>query len=418
MTYNINWVREQFPSLTLVIDGKTPIYFDNPAGTQVTQGVIDGVSEFYRTMNALPGGPFATSKRSDDMMQEARASVADLLNAKSGNEIVFGPNMTTLNFNLSRAIAKTLQAGDEIIVTKMDHDANISPWLRIAEDHGFEVKWVDIRTEDSTLDLDSLEAALSEKTKLVATVHASNAVGTINPVRRIADMVHATGALMVVDAVQSVPHIPIDVQAMDCDFLLCSAYKFFAPHIGIMYGKYEYLESLPVYKVRPAKDVAPYRWENGMLSFETIYGVSKAIEYIATVGEKFNDVAIDGYEGRRLRLKQGMQAIQAYEAELAEYLIDGLLSIDGVKIEGITDKVRMDERVPTVSFIKYGHTPSEIGAYLADHSINLWTGNYYALEIMDSLGHADGMVRVGLAHYNTQAEVDALLNALRQLGSK
>jgi cysteine desulfurase family protein (TIGR01976 family) len=417
MQFDVNWVRQQFPSLNRTVAPDTyPVFFDNPAGTQVPQVVIDAVSEFYRTMNALPGGPFITSKWSDDALWEARQAVADLLNASRREEIVFGPNMSTLNFNLSRALAKTMQAGDEIVVTRMDHDANISPWLQIAEDNDLVIKWVDIHTEDATLDLDTLEEALSERTRLVATVHASNAVGTINPIRRIADMVHAAGAYHVVDAVQSVPHIPIDVQALGCDFLLCSAYKFFAPHIGIMYGRYELLESLPVYKVRPAKDTVPHRWETGMLSFETIHGTARAINYIADLGVRFADIAPDA--PRRERIVGGMQAVQAYETELAQYLITGLNAIEGITVGGITDSARSEERVPTVSFVYDGYKASEVGQYLAEHHIFLWTGHYYAIEIMNRLELPDGMVRIGIAHYNTKEEINRLLDALRQMPNR
>lgn len=410
----IDWVRAQFPALKTPVDGeKIPTFFDNPAGTQVPESVIQAVSEFYRTMNALPGGAFINSHKSHHALMNARQAVADLLNAPKPEEIVFGANMTTLNFNLSRALARTLQPGDEIVVTRMDHDANIAPWLAIAQDNGFVIRWIDIHTSDATLDLDSLESALNDRTRIVATVHASNAVGTINPIRRIADMAHAANAYHIVDAVQSVPHISIDVQALGCDFLLCSAYKFFAPHVGIMYGRYDLLESLPVYKVRPAKDVVPNRWENGMLSFETIHGVTAAIDYIAELGMRFGGVSSDA--PRREKIVRGMHAVQAYEAQLAQRLITGLQAIPHITVAGITDSQRIAERVPTVSFAHDHYKASEIGEKLAQHHIFLWTGNYYAMEIMQRLNQPDGMVRVGIAHYNTQAEVDDLLAILRDL---
>jgi cysteine desulfurase family protein (TIGR01976 family) len=242
---------------------------------------MDAVTEYYMTMNANHDGAFATSQKSDAMVHSAREKAAALLNANCPEEIVFGPNMTTLSFALSRTIGKTLKPGDEIVLTRMDHDANVTPWTRIAEDYDLVVRWVDIHDEDCTLDMDTLEAALTDRTKVVATVHASNAVGTINPVEQIADMAHAAGALYVVDAVQSTPHLTIDVQAIGCDFLLCSAYKFFGPHIGILWGKYDLLAELPAYKVRPALDVPPYRWETGTPSFETIHGTAAAIDYLA-----------------------------------------------------------------------------------------------------------------------------------------
>jgi cysteine desulfurase family protein (TIGR01976 family) len=278
------------------------------------------------------------------------------------------------------------------------------------------VRWVDIRDTDCALEMDTLEAALTDKTKIVATVHASNAVGTINPVRQIADMAHAADAWYVVDAVQSAPHIPIDVQAIDCDFLLCSAYKFYGPHIGILWGRYDLLASLPVYKVRPSKDTPPDRWETGTPSFETIHGVSAAVDYLAAIGEQYGVGDFAGFEGRRLALKRGMTALQAYEQALVKRLIAGLQSLPGVTIAGITDPARVSERVPTVAFVMEGHTPGDIAAYLARHDIYVWDGNYYAQEIMERLGHsAHGMVRVGLAHYNTAEEVDRLIATLERL---
>lgn len=412
MTFDVHRVRAQFPSLNQpVADGQIPTFFDNPAGTQVPKRVIDAVSEYYLTMNANQGGAFATSRQTDAMFEAARIKAAALLNAQRSDEIVYGPNMTSLAFALSRAIGKTLAPGDEIVLTRMDHDANVTPWMRIAEDYDLVVRWVDIHEEDCTLDLDTLEAALTERTKVVATVHASNAAGTINPVAQIADMVHAAGALYVVDAVQSTPHIVIDVQALKCDFLLCSAYKFFGPHIGILWGKYDLLAELPAYKVRPAKDVPPFRWETGTPSFETIHGTAAAIDYLAWIGEQFGN----GGGSLRQTLVAGMQAIQAYEQGLAQHLIAGLQGIDGVTIAGITDPARVDERVPTVIFEIDGFTPQQIAAYLGEHHIYVWDGHYYAVEIMNRLGRENGMVRVGPVHYNTREEIDFLILRLTGL---
>lgn len=415
--WDISQVRAQFPSLQRTLDdGSLPIFFDNPAGTQVPRTVIDAVVEYYTTMNANSGGVFYTSRQTDAIVEQARQAMADFLNAPSADEIVFGPNMTTLCFALSRALAKTLEQGDEIILTRMDHDANVAPWLLIAQDHGLVVKWVDIITADCTLDLNTLESALSERTRIVAVVHASNAVGTINPISHIVQMAHAAGALVVVDAVQSAPHVPLDVQALDCDFLLCSAYKFFGPHIGILWGRSDLLTQLPVYKVRPSKDVIPYRWETGTPSFETIHGVAAAIQYLSSLHTDEDSNAWHGLTGRRLALKQAMSAVQQYERRLVTELIDGLKAISGVKIAGITDPQQFDQRVPTVAFVKNGHTPSAVAQYLAQHHIYVWSGNYYAMEIMNRLGYpVEGMVRVGLAHYNTHDEVRRLLDALEAL---
>lgn len=412
MPLDIHAIRAQFPL-------EKAVFFDNPAGTQVPRRVVDAVSHYYLHMNANSGGAFATSQHSDMMVEATREKLADFLNAVSAHEIVLGPNMTTLNFALSRAIAKTLQPGDEIVLTRMDHDANVAPWLHIAADYGLTVRWVDIHTEDCTLDMDSLEAALTDRTKVVATVHASNAVGTINPVDRIAAMARAAGALYVVDAVQSAPHVPIDVQAIGCDFLLCSAYKFFGPHIGIMWGRYDLLASLPAYKVRPSKDKPPFRWETGTASFETIAGVGAAIDYLASLGEMAGEpfaAEYADYSGRRLTLKTAMAALGAYERELAGHLIEVLGRQPGVKIAGIIDPARFAERVPTVVFTKEGYSPHAIAEHLAAHDIYVWDGNYYAVEIMERLGRSDGgMVRVGLAHYNTHEEIDRLEAALKLL---
>ncbi|MBC8098777.1 MAG: cysteine desulfurase-like protein [Armatimonadetes bacterium] len=397
MTFDPHAARAQFPALHHLTErGTLPIFLDNPAGTQVPRPVIDAVTGYYTTMNANSGGAFATSQRSDALVRNVRRQMARFLNAPSPNEICFGPNMTTLNLALSRALAHTLTPGDELVLTRMDHDANVAPWLRIAEDHNLTVKWVDLNTADCTLDLGSLEAALSERTKLVATVHASNAVGTINPVAQIAAMAHAAGALHVVDAVQSAPHIPLDVQAIGCDFLLCSAYKFFGPHIGILWGRYELLASLPAYKVRPAKDVPPYRWETGTPSFETLAGVGGALSYLESIG--------------------GVAGFVDYERELTAHLLDVLDRLPGAHVYGITDPARLAERVPTVVFTLDGHTPQTVAAHLAQHDIYVWDGNYYAVEIMARLEQSEhGMVRVGLAHYNTHEEIDALETGLKAL---
>jgi cysteine desulfurase family protein (TIGR01976 family) len=409
MSFNIEAIRARFPSLNRRLsNGRLPVFLDNPAGTQVPQSVIDAISGYFVTMNANSGGAFATSQASDAMVHATREALALFLNAPRADEIVIGANMTTLNFALSRALGQRLSVGDEIILTRMDHDANVSPWLRLAEDRGLVVRWVDIKTDDCTLDMDSLEAALSERTKLVATVHASNAAGTINPIRQIADMVHAAGALHIVDAVQSAPHIRIDVQALGCDFLLCSAYKFFGPHAGVMWGRYGLLESLPAYKVRPSKNVPPYRWETGTPAFELIAGIGAAVQYIATLGGE------DAFNGDVL--ERAYAVMMAYERELAAHLIDVLQRDADVQIAGITNPAQAHLRVPTVIFSHARKTPLEVASHFASRDIYVWDGNYYAVEIMDRLGRAnEGMVRVGLAHYNTHDEIDQLAAALKTL---
>ena len=416
MTFHAEAIRPLFPSLHLPADdGSLPIFLDNPAGTQVPRSVMQAVTEYFMTMNANSGGAFATSRRNDDMVRRTRDGMADFLNAAGSSEIVFGPNMTTLNFQLSRSIAQTLAPGDEVILTRMDHDANIAPWTLIARDCGLTLKWVDVKAADCTLDMDSLEAALSRRTKVVATVHASNAVGTVNPVKQIAGMARAVGALHVVDAVQSAPHMPIDVAEIGCDFLLCSSYKFYGPHLGIMWGRRDLLDSLPAYKVRPAKDAAPYRWENGTPSYETWNGLLACLEHWERIGDEFGDAELPQYVGRRLRMKRGVAAVQAYERDLAESLIDGLGAIPGVAIAGITDIARFDQRVPTVAMVKEGHSPQEIASYLAANHIYVWSGDYYAVEIMERIHRPEGMVRIGIGQYNTIDEINRVLNLLDML---
>ncbi len=393
--FPVDSIRQRFPALQQTIDGMQPVFFDNPAGTQVPQRVIDAVSGYYTRSNANSGGVFATSLASDAMVQATREKLARFLNAPRADEIVIGPNMTTLNFALSRALAQTLQPGDEIVLTRMDHDANVSPWLRIAQDHGLAVRWCDIVLPECQLDLNSLEAALTDRTRIVATVHASNAVGTINPVAQIAQMAHAAGALYVVDAVQSAPHIPLDVQAIGCDFLLCSSYKFFGPHAGILWGRYDLLASLPAYKVRPAHDLPPERWETGTPAFELIAGIGAAVDYLTELG--------------------GMSALVPYERELVAHLIEVIQAVDGARISGITDPARYAERVPTVVFSHSRYTPTEIAEQLAREKIFVWNGSYYAVEIMRRLNKPEGMLRVGLAHYNTHAEIERFAAALGRL---
>jgi cysteine desulfurase family protein (TIGR01976 family) len=396
MSFDVDAARARFPALHRHAPDGTPlIFFDNPAGTQVPTQVIEAISAYFVEMNANSGGAFTASRDSDAMVRATREKLARFLNAPRPDEIVIGPNMTTLNFGLSRALATRIAPGDEIVLTRMDHDANVSPWLRAAADRGAVVRWVDMREADCTLDLDTLEAALSERTRIVATVHASNAVGTINPVRRIADMVHAAGALHVVDAVQSAPHVPIDVQAIGCDFLLCSSYKFFGPHAGVMWGRYDLLADLPAYKVRPAKDKPPYRWETGTPAFELIAGIGATIDYLDSIG--------------------GVAGFVEYERGLTAHLLDVLEANPNVQIAGIRDRDRLHERVPTVVFSHASRTPTEVAEHLARHAISVWDGNYYAVEVMSRLNKPDGMVRVGLAHYNTHAEIDRFGEVLARL---
>jgi len=411
-TYNVDEVRSHFPALQ---SGAT--FFDNPGGTQVPQQVIDAVGDYYKTSNSNTHGAFATSQRTDAVLAEGRAALADFLNARSPSEIVFGPNMTTLTFNLSRAIGRLLDEGDEIIVTRLDHDADISPWLAL-EERGAIIRWVDIHPDDCTLDMADFEKHLSTKTKVVAVGGASNAVGSLNDLKTIIPLAHMAGALVFVDAVHLAPHEPIDVQDLDCDLLACSAYKFYGPHLGVLYGKSDLLNRLPAYKVRPSGNLPPDKFETGTANHEGIAGVRAAIDYLASVGEKYGapyTAQFQAFKGRRLQLKTALAAVKAYERDLFTRLIHGLRDIPGAHIYGITDVARFGYRTPTVAFTLPAATPREIAERLGRERIYVWDGNYYALALMERLGlegHG-GAVRVGLAHYNTAAEVDRFLDVLR-----
>lgn len=414
-------LRARFPSLSLMLDARPAVFFDNPGGTQVPESVIDAVSSYYKSANANVGGAFATSRRTDAVVAKARAAAADLLNAPGPETIVFGPSMTALTFHLARSLAETIQPGDEVVVTALDHDANVAPWADL-EAAGAKLRVVPVHLADGTLDIDCLASALSPRTRLVAVTHASNAVGTVPDVAQITQRAHEFGALVFVDAVQYAPHGPIDVQKLGCDFLACSPYKFFGPHAGILYGKAEHLERLTPHKVKPSKDSIPYRWELGTLNHEGLAGVTAAIAYLERIGTLYGSPFQAGYEalgytGRRLTLKTAMAAVRAYEQTLSQHLLTGLQSLPDIKIYGLTDPARLDERLPTVAFTWPRLTPRETAEYLAAHGICVWSGNYYALRLMEALGleGCGGAVRVGLAHYNTTQEIDRMVAALQSV---
>lgn len=417
---NLAQVRRNFPALRQTINGQRPIYLDNPGGTQVANGVLNAMRDYLIQANSNTHGMFHTSHETDRVIDEAREAMADFLNAPSANQIVFGANMSTLTFQMSRSIGTTLGKGSEIIVTRMDHDANVSPWLLLARDHNLKVQWADWNPATGRLDIDSLQKLISKKTKIVACSLASNALGTINDVKRITQIAHEAGAWVYVDAVQYAPHGPIDVQDLDCDFLACSAYKFFGPHIGILYGKREHLESLPAYKVRPASDEIPDRWETGTKNHEGIAGTKAAIEYFEWVGQTFGTPFVKdvkAYKGRRRTLKQAMLAIKTYEQSLSKRILEGLGAMKNVNVAGITDVNSLSERVPTVIFNIKGKKPAQVATELGAKGIYVWDGNYYALEVMERLGleSGGGMVRVGAAHYNTRQEIDRFLREVEAI---
>jgi cysteine desulfurase family protein (TIGR01976 family) len=327
--------------------------------------------------------------------------------------------MTSLTFNISRAIGKTLKRGDEIVVSRLDHDANIAPWLALQE-NGVVIRYVNFNLSDCTLDMAAMEAAICSKTKLVAVGYASNATGTVNDVKRIAKLTHKAGAWIYIDAVHYAPHGPIDVQAIDCDFLVCSTYKFFGPHLGALYGRYALLDALPAYKVRPADNVPPGKFQTGTPNYEGMAGATAAINYLASVGKRYGkqyDSHFSEFQGRRRDLKVAMASVRAYEVDLCRRLIEGLLGITGLTIYGISDPTRYNDRVPTVSFTMEGTIPQMIARRLNDANIFVWNGNFYALSVTEQLGLEEkgGMLRVGLNHYNTAEEVDFLLGVLSDM---
>jgi len=417
MTYDVNLVRQQFPSLD-----RPAVFLDNPAGTQIAKPSLDRINRYLLECNANHEGRFETSRRSDEVLYEAHAAMADFLNASRPEEIIFGNNMTTLTLHMSRTLARNLQPGDNILVTRLDHDANISPWMLVAEDKGCNLLWVDIDVEQGKLDLDDFARALDRKPKIAAFGYASNLLGTVNPVKMLTKMAHDAGALVYIDAVQYAPHGPIDVQDIGCDFLVCSSYKFFGPHAGALYGKYDRLSELKAYKVRPASNELPYKFETGTQNHEGIAGVLGALEYLQWLGMQFGAGQVQawreaGFSGRRLELKVGMSAMQAYEKELSRKLIGIVQSISGTRIHGVTDLEHLDERVPTVSFTVDGKDPERIADELGRLGFYVWNGHNYALAIVERMGLLDagGMVRIGPVHYNTLDELERFGEALEKV---
>lgn len=418
MPIDIQHIRSQFPSLAITDGNRARVYLDNPGGTQVPQIVIDRMTDCLIRNNANLGGAFATSIGAGDLIDEARRAMADFVNAASPNEILFGQNMTTLTFHMSRSLSHLMQPGDEIILTRMDHDANISPWLLLARDLGLAVKWLDFDPATYEFDLADFEALLGPRTRLVAVNYASNATGTINDVKAITRLAKQAGALVYVDAVQYAPHGIVDVQDIGCDFLACSAYKFFGPHQGILWGRGSLLAELDAYKVRPAGNFGPDKFETGTQSHEGIAGVGGAVDYFAEIGatmgaEHFARHA--AFPERRRNMRAAMDVLLAYEMMLTERLIDGLVAIPGLVVRGITAREAMVRRVPTVSFTTPHHAPRDVVEELARHNVFAWSGHNYAVEAISSLGLAEkgGLVRLGLAHYNTVEEVDFVLEVLR-----
>jgi cysteine desulfurase family protein (TIGR01976 family) len=411
---DLTWVRSQFPSLSQAVNGQPAVFMDGPGGTQVPQRVITAIADYLASFNANTCGAYATSRRTDAVIADARAAMADFLGCDK-DEVVFGPNMTTLTFAISRSLGRELGPGDEILLTHLDHDANVSPW-RALEERGVTIRFVDINEYDCTLNLADLEQKISTRTRVVAVGYASNAVGTINNVQEIIRLAHKKGALTYIDAVHYAPHGPIDVRALDCDFLACSTYKFFGPHMGVLYGKREHLQRLQPYKVRANTNAVPNRWEWGTLNHECIAGIAACVEYLADLGRRVDSSVAT----RRTAVLAAYGAIQQHEGRLAQTMLEGLLEIPGLKLYGIADPAKLESRCPTFAVRIANHTPLELATSLGERGIFTWDGNYYALNLTERLDveKDGGFLRIGLAHYNTAEEVTRLLSALLEISGQ
>jgi len=469
--FPLDWVRGQFPALQKRVGNHRAVFFDGPAGSQVPQRVIDAMAHYMVHANANHAGLFATSRQSDRLLHQAHQTVADFLGTDDPKCVIFGANMTTLTFALSRAIARTWSPGDEVVVTQLDHDANVTPWVLAAADAGVEVQHAEICPADCTLDLKDLAARITPRTKLVAVTCASNAVGTITPIEEIVAMAHHVGALVFLDAVHYAPHRLIDVDRWNCDLLACSAYKFFGPHVGVLWGRRKLLEQLPAYKVRPAPEELPGRWMTGTQNHEGIVGVAAAIDYLAELGRKVlsassaaeepesgspassgrstgkrpADTTADrqtrsasrrasqmssdhrqpakegstcgGQPNRRQCLQAAYQAIEQHERRLVARLLAGLEQLPAIRVWGIAEQGRLENRVPTVAITHKQLSPRQMAERLDACGIFTWHGNFYALPLTEALGlEPEGLLRIGILHYNTEEEIDRLLDALSALG--
>lgn len=404
-------IRARFPALSLEDNSRRRIYFDNPAGTQVPRSVVARMEQCLLDANANLGGYFATSRLAGEIVDGARRAMADFVNAESADEIVFGQNMTSLTFHFSRSIGRRLQEGDEIIVSRMDHDANVEPWVLLARDLGLEIRWLPFDVESFEFDLSRLDEMLTNRTKLVCVGAASNLTGTINDVADICERARAAGALTYIDAVQSAPHLLTDVKEIGCDFLVLSAYKFFGPHQGVLWGRGDLLRELEAYRVRPAPSQPPECFEPGTQSHEGMAGTAAAVDYLASIGTSDSGAAP---ASRRENIAAAFSSILAHERQLASRLVEGLQALPGVTVQGITGPAAMCRRLPTVSFTHTRLAPAAIAEALAESGIFVWSGHNYALEAARTLGILDsgGAVRIGAVHYNSPEEIDTLLDAL------
>jgi len=408
---DLTWVRSQFPSLSQTMNGHRAVFFDGPGGTQAPQRVIDAIAGYLAADNANTGGAYQTSRYTDRIIAEARAAMGDFLNCDA-DEVIFGPNMTTLTYAMSRAIGRELGPGDEIVLTFLDHDANFSPWKAL-EEKGVTIRAAAFNPADCTLDMNDLASKINSRTKLVAIGYASNAVGTINDVAEVVRLAKQAGALSYIDAVHYAPHGTIDVRALDCDFLVCSTYKFFGPHMGVLYGKREHLKRLIPYKVRPNTNNIPNCWEWGTLNHECIAGIKACVDYWEELGRR----AQPSVANRREAIVASHDAIHPHERAMMETMIAGLLAIPGLKLYGISDPRRFESRCATIVVRIEGFTPLELATRLGERGFFTWDGNYYALNVTEQLGveSMGGFLRIGLVHYNTMEEVERMLAALREI---
>ena len=411
-------LRSQFPSLKRRTDADEPvIYLDGPAGSQVPQPVIAAISDYYAHHNANSGGKFPSSHETSSMMAEAHQAAADWFNASDWRECIFGSNMTTLTFALSRALAQTWRPGHRVVVTELDHDGNVTPWRLAARDAGVEVATVRVNPADATLDIDDFRRQVTPGTRLVALTAASNSVGSKPPLHDLIAVAHAVGAEVYVDAVHYAPHGLIDVQAWDADYCVCSAYKFFGPHVGLLWGRLSRLEELTAYKLRPAPSQPPGKWMTGTQNFAAIAGTKAAIDYLASIGQRVSG-AEHAPRSRRQALQQAFAAIEAWERRLCQQLLAGLAEIPGVQVFGITDSHRWSDRVPTLALTIDGWTSSQAAEALGSRGIFAWHGDYYAVDVCRALGQSShGMLRLGLLHINTPHEVARTLQAITRLAS-
>jgi len=420
MNYNLDEIRSMFPALSIQDSGRRRIYFDNPAGTQVSNQVVEAMRDCLIESNANILGGFETSNRADRVLTEARKAMADLLNASSSEEIIFGQNMTTLTLHISRSIGRQLSPGDEIILSRMDHDANISPWLLLAEDLNLDIKWLSFNTQTFEFDLSELDTLITNRTRLICMGGASNLLGTINNVKAISQKASKMGVLTYIDAVQLAPHVAIDVQDIGCDFLVCSSYKFFGPHQGILWGKKEVLQSLKPYKVRPATEELPSCFETGTQSHEGIAGITASVDYFNWIGHEYAKEYIDEKQHKNKKtqvIHAALNYLFEYESTLTDCLIEGLQTINKLKIQGITEKEALQRRLPTVAFTIEGKKSPDIAAALAGENIFVWSGHNYALEVMKTLNLYDtgGVVRIGPVHYNSVEEIEDFINTLEKV---